>query len=338
MPTLLLSDHDVHALLPMAECIDLMADALRQVAEGDAVLPLRTVLRLGDTANAFTTMPAILGTGTGASLGAKVITVFPGNDATQFDAHIGVVLLFDAEFGTLLAIADASSITAIRTSAVSGLATRLLAREDARSVAILGAGVLAMPHLEAMCAVRPIEHVTVWSRSGTASGSRAHMFAARARDAFGIAVTVCDSVKQAVADADVVCTITSSRAPVLEGEWLRPGTHVNAVGASLRTARELDTAAVVGARLFGDRRESVLAESGDVVIPIAEGAITESHVLGEIGELVTGRVIGRTSPTDITLFKSLGLAVEDVAALRYIHTRAVISGRGVSIELGGRRA
>lgn len=338
MPTLLLSDHDVHALLPMAECIDLMADALRQVAEGDAVLPLRTVLRLGDTANAFTTMPAILGTGTGASLGAKVITVFPGNDATQFDAHIGVVLLFDAEFGTLLAIADASSITAIRTSAVSGLATRLLAREDARSVAMLGAGVLAMPHLEAMCAVRPIERVTVWSRSGTASGSRAHIFATRARNAFGIAVTVCDSVKQAVADADVVCTITSSRAPVLEGEWLRPGTHVNAVGASLRTARELDTAAVVGARLFGDRRESVLAESGDVVIPIAEGAITESHVLGEIGELVTGRVIGRTSPTDITLFKSLGLAVEDVAALRYIHTRAVTSGRGVSIELGGRRA
>ena len=338
MPTLLLSDHDVQALLPMAECIDVMADALRGVADGDAVLPLRTVLRLGESPNAFISMPAILGTGASASLGAKVITVFPGNDATPFDAHIGVVLLFDAEFGTLLAVADASSITAIRTSAVSGLATRWLAREDARRVAMLGAGVLAMPHLEAMCAVRPIERATVWSRSGGASGSRAQTFAARARDAFGITVTVCDSVELAVADADVVCTITSSRTPVLEGRWLRPGTHVNAVGASIRTARELDTAAVAGARLFGDRRESVLAESGDVLIPIAEGAITESHLLGELGELVTGRIAGRTSPSDITLFKSLGLAVEDVAALRYIHTEAVASGRGISVELGGRRA
>lgn len=338
MPTLLLSDHDVQALLPMAECIDVMADALRGVADGDAVLPLRTVLRLGESPNAFISMPAILGTGARASLGAKVITVFPGNDATPFDAHIGVVLLFDAEFGTLLAVADASSITAIRTSAVSGLATRWLAREDARRVAMLGAGVLAMPHLEAMCAVRPIERATVWSRSGGASGSRAQTFAARARDAFGITVTVCDSVELAVADADVVCTITSSRTPVLEGRWLRPGTHVNAVGASIRTARELDTAAVAGARLFGDRRESVLAESGDVLIPIAEGAITESHLLGELGELVTGRIAGRTSPSDITLFKSLGLAVEDVAALRYIHTEAVASGRGISVELGGRRA
>ena len=155
---------------------------------------------------------------------------------------------------------------------------------------------------------------------------------------FGLTVTVSDSVEQAVADAHVVCTITSSRAPVLEGKWLRPGTHVNAVGASLRTARELDTAAVVGARLFGDRRESVLAESGDVLIPIAEGAITESHLLGELGELVTGRIAGRTSPTDITLFKSLGLAVEDVAALRHMHTKALETGRGVAVELGGRRS
>ncbi len=337
MTTLLLSDHDVRALLPMPACIDVMADALRSVTEGNAVLPLRAVLRLGDTPNAFASMPAIVGTGADASLGAKIITVFPGNDATPFDAHIGVVLLFDAAHGTLLAIADASSITAIRTSAVSGLATRLLANDDASSVAILGAGVLALPHLQAVCAVRPITRAMVWSRSGAGAGSRAAEFAIRARDVCGVEVTACDTVEAAVRDADVVCTITSSRTPVLEGRWLRPGTHVNAVGASLRTARELDTAAVVAARLFCDRRESVFAEAGDVLLPIAEGAISETHLLGELGELVTGRIAGRVGRTDITVFKSLGLAVEDVAALRFIHTRALAEGRGVPIELGGLR-
>ena len=338
MPTLLLTDHDVHALLPMAECIDVMADALRHVTEGSAVLPLRTVLRLGESPNAFASMPAIVGTGAGGSLGAKIISVFPGNDTTPFDSHIGVVLLFDAEFGTLLAIADASSITAIRTSAVSGLATRYLANDDASTLAILGAGVLAMPHVEAICAVRPITRLRVWSRSGAATGSRAALFAIRAREQFGVEVTLCASVAQAVSDADIVCTITSSRTPVLEGRWLRPGTHVNAVGASMRTARELDTAAVVNARLFGDRRESVMAESGDVLLPIAEGAIRESHLLGELGELVTGSVDGRTSRDQITLFKSLGVAVEDVAALRHIHTKAIAAGRGLTIDLGGLRA
>ncbi len=335
--TLLLTDHDVHALLPMPECIDVMADALRRVGLGDAALPLRTVLRVANSPNAFATMPAILGSDASASLGAKVITVFPGNDATPFDSHIGVVLLFDAQLGTLLAIADASSITAIRTAAVSGLATRLLANEDASTLAILGAGVLAMPHLAAVRAVRPITRVNVWSRSGAADGSRAQRFATRARAEFDVDVVVSTSVEDAVQHADVVCTITSSREPVLEGRWLPPGVHVNAVGASLRTARELDTFAVSRSRVFGDRRESVFAESGDVMIPIAEGAFGESHLLGELGDILADRITGRMSRDDITLFKSLGLAVEDVAALRFIHTRALATGRGVQVNLGGRR-
>jgi ornithine cyclodeaminase len=335
--TLMLTDHDVRALLPMPDCIEVMADALGQVAAGDAVLPLRTVLRVGETTNAFAAMPAILGSGAAASLGAKIITVFPGNDATPFDSHIGVVLLFDAEFGTLLAIADASSITAIRTAAVSGLATRLLANDDASTLTILGAGVLALPHLAAISAVRPIRRVRVWSRSGAADGSRAQRFAMRARAEFDVDVVVSTSVEAAVRDADVICTITSSREPVLEGRWLPAGVHVNAVGASVRTARELDTLAVSRSRLFGDRRESVLAESGDVLLPLAEGAIEERHLLGELGDLITGRIAGRTSRDDITVFKSLGLAVEDVAALRFIHARAIATGRGVTIDLGGHR-
>jgi len=337
MSTRFLSDKDVHALLPMAACIDVMADALRSVASGDAILPLRTVLRLGDSANAFATMPAVLGRGDAAAIGAKIITVFPGNDVTPFDSHIGVVLLFDGVNGALLAIADASSITAIRTSAVSGLSARLLANDDASELAILGAGVLAMPHLDAMCAVRPIRRLRIWSRSGSAAESRAQQFAARARATHNIEVVVCDSAREAVSDAHIVCTITSSRTPVLEGAWLSAGAHVCAVGASLASARELDSAAVQRARLYVDRRESAFAEAGDFLVPRGEGLITDAHIVGELGELVAGAVNGRRSPDEITLFKSLGLAVEDVAALRYILTRANESGAGFLFDMGGLR-
>jgi ornithine cyclodeaminase/alanine dehydrogenase-like protein (mu-crystallin family) len=332
-PTILLSDHEVRALLPMGECIEVMREALRSVADGSAILPLRTIIRLPGTLNAFGTMPAVLNDARPV-LGAKIITVFPGNDQTPFDAHIGVVLLFDSVHGSLLAIADASSITSIRTSAVSGLATSLLARDDASDLAILGAGVLAMPHLDAVRCVRPIRRVRVWSRSGT----RAAAFAERARGETGLEVVACTSAEQAVSGADVVCTITSSREPVLEGRWLSPGVHVNAVGASLASARELDSDAVARARLFVDRRESALAESGDYLIPLGEGRIGPAHILGELGELVTGSVTGRVRLDDITLFKSLGLAVEDVAALRHLHDKARASGAGTPVQLGGLRS
>jgi alanine dehydrogenase len=333
LETLLISGADVRALLPMNECISVMEGALRSVTDGTSVLPLRTVMKLDGTPNAFAAMPAVVGKGSGASLGAKIITVFPGNDATPFDAHIGVVLLFDAEHGKLLAIADASSITAIRTSAVSGLATRLLAREDAHELALLGAGVLSLPHLEAVRCVRDIRRVRVWSRSA----ERANELAARARKQFGIEVVVSGSAREAVDGADVVCTITAARTPVLEGAWLAPGTHVNAVGASIPTARELDTAAVVRSRLFADRRESTMAEAGDFLIPRGEGAVTDAHILGELGDLLAGTVKGRVNRDDVTLFKSLGLAVEDVASLRHIHTKALKSGAGARVSLGGLR-
>jgi ornithine cyclodeaminase/alanine dehydrogenase-like protein (mu-crystallin family) len=331
--TLLISGHEVRELLPMRECIGVMEGALRSVTDGSSVLPLRTVMRLDGTPNAFAAMPAVVGKGAGASLGAKIITVFPGNDATPYDSHIGVVLLFDAEHGKLLAIADASSITSIRTAAVSGLATRLLAREDAHELALLGAGVLAMPHLEAVRCVRDIRRVRVWSRTG----DHARGFAERARGTVGVEVVVAGTAREAVEGADVVCTITGSRTPVLEGAWLAPGTHVNAVGASLPVARELDTAAVTRSRLFVDRRESTLTESGDFRLAREEGAITDAHILGELGDLLAGTVKGRTGRDDITLFKSLGLAVEDVAALRFIHGRAVAAGVGTRVALGGLR-
>ncbi len=331
---MLLSDRDVASLLPMSECIDVMAGVLKSMAEGACLLPLRTVIRLPNSPNAFATMPAVVGASTGGSVGAKIITVFPGNDATPFDAHIGVVLLFDNENGSLLAIADASSITAIRTAAVSGVATRALAKQNASTLAILGAGVLALPHLDAVCAVRPISTVRMWSRSGT----RAHEFANWARTQRDVTIEVADSARDAVSGADVVCTITSSRTPVLEGAWLAPGAHVNAVGASMPTARELDTAAVKMSRLFVDRRESAANEAGDFLIPRSEGAIDDSHILGEVGELLTGSVVGRRNDNDVTLFKSLGLAIEDVAAIRHIYEKARTANLGTRFALGGLRA
>jgi ornithine cyclodeaminase/alanine dehydrogenase-like protein (mu-crystallin family) len=330
--TLFVNHDDVLALLPMAECIDAMTDALRTLARGGAILPLRQVVRLPDGRNAFALMPAALSEP--SALGAKIITVFPGNDATPYDSHQGAVLLFDTEYGRLIGILDASTITALRTAAVTAVATRLLAREDARTLALLGAGVQAETHLESIGLVRVIEEVRVWSRSG----DRARRFADRSRAA-GARIVVCESARQAVEGADVVCTVTSSREPVLFGDWLAPGTHVNAVGASLATSRELDSEAVVKSRLYVDRRESTVNEGGDFLVPKREGLIGDDHIVGEIGELLVEppRIPGRRSAREITLFKSLGLAIEDVAAARRIYDRALATGAGSWLELGGLR-
>lgn len=332
--TLIVSHADVERLLPMSACIDLMADALAATARNDAVLPLRQVLMIPGGRDAFGVMPAVLRGGDGANaIGAKVITIFPSNDATPYDSHIGVVLYFESTNGRLLAIVDASSVTAIRTAAVSGLATRLLALADASDLAILGTGVQARTHLEAMLAVRPIRRVRLWSRNP----DRCASFARWAHRRFDITVEVCDSAQSAVREAQIVCTVTAAREPIVHGAWLSPGVHLNAVGACVPTARELDTQAVVQSRLFVDRAESAMTEAGDFLIPRTEGAIDESHILGELGALVIGAVRGREHVDDRTLFKSLGLAVEDVAAARFIHERAVADGSGTWMTIGGLR-
>lgn len=330
--TLVVNHSDVLALLPMSECIDAMTDALRTLAQGGALLPLRQVVRLPNGRDAFALMPAALDEP--SALGAKVITVFPGNDATPYDSHQGAVLLFDTEYGRLIGILDASTITALRTAAVTAVATRLLARPDARTLALLGAGVQAETHLESISLVRPIDEVRVWSRSGERARRFAEKFAAA-----GARIVVCATAREAVDGADVICTVTSSREPVLFGDWLAPGSHVNAVGASLATSRELDSAAVVKARLYVDRRESTLNEGGDFLVPKREGLIGDDHIVGEIGELLVDppRIEGRRSAREITLFKSLGLAIEDLAAARRIYDRAVATGAGSWLELGGLR-
>jgi ornithine cyclodeaminase len=315
----------------MDECVDVMAQALATVAKGKAILPLRPMIRLPDSPNIFALMPAYLGEP--KSVGVKVLTVFPVNHGTPIDAHQGAVLLFEADHGRLLAILDATTITAIRTAAVSAVATKLLAREDADELAILGAGTQGRMHLEAMTVVRPVRHVRIWSRTT----EHARALAQLARDRFELHAEVCSTPAHAVEHASIICTTTASATPVLEGEWLRPGTHINAVGACIPTTRELDTDTVRRARLYVDRRESALAEPGDILVPLREGAIGTDHIVAEIGELLLdgGERLRRRNDEEITLFKSLGLAVEDLAAAHHLYRKAQASGAGTWLVLGG---
>jgi ornithine cyclodeaminase/alanine dehydrogenase-like protein (mu-crystallin family) len=328
---LILNQAEVERLLPMRACVDLMAETLATLARGDAVLPLRTILLIPESKNAFGVMPAYLGTP--KAIGAKIITVYPDNHGTAFDSHQGAVLLFDPQNGSLAALMDATSITTIRTAAVSAVATRLLARENASRVAIIGSGVQGHAHLEAICAVRPIVSLVAWSRNA----DHAEELARVARERFHLEAVVAQTVEQAVRGADIVCTTTSAREPVLFGEWLSPGTHVNVVGAAGRSMREIDSVSVIRSRLYVDRRESALKESGDILAPLEDGDIGPEHILAEIGELLIGRGDGRRNDQDITLFKSLGLAVEDLASAAYIYEAALHAGVGVTVDLGGAR-
>jgi ornithine cyclodeaminase/alanine dehydrogenase-like protein (mu-crystallin family) len=206
-----------------------------------------------------------------------------------------------------------------------------LARRDAADLAILGAGTQARGHLEAMLAVRPIRRVRVWSLPV----EQAHEFARSQSQKFGLPVEVAESARAAVEDAEIICTVTSAREPVLQGDWVSPGAHINAVGSSVPHTRELDTNAVVKSRLFVDRRESTLNEAGDFLFPKKEGAIDDDHIQGEIGEILTGRIKGRVSDGEITLFKSLGLAIEDLAAAHHVYHMAKEKGMGTWVEIGG---
>jgi ornithine cyclodeaminase/alanine dehydrogenase-like protein (mu-crystallin family) len=308
MGVLVLSDRDVRKLLPMDKCIELMAESLAALERGDMSMPLRSVFRPPDTPSLMGLMPAHRAD---AAYGLKAICVFPGNPARGLDSHQGAVLLFDGETGELRAALNASAITEIRTAAVSGVATRLLA------------GVQARAHVEAMQAVRDLERVRVWSR--TEEHARA-----LAEEAGGEAVA---SAEEALRGADVVCTTTTAREPIIRREWLAPGAHVNAVGSSIPTTRELDTATMAVASFFVDRRESTLNESGDYLLAAAEGAIGPEHIRAELGELLTGKATGRTSDDELTVFKSLGLAAEDLAAAEHLYRRAKETGAGVEVDL-----
>ena len=317
---------EVRDLLPMAECVDLMQRTMIAVAERRVVLPLRSLMVMPGDRGMLGNMPGYLAEP--ECFGVKLVSLMPRNKPPEYSSHLGLVLLFEAEHGRPVALLDAAEITAIRTAAASGLATRLLARPDAGDLALLGAGEQARSHLEAMRSVRALRRVRVWARDGDKAASFAKIEAAR----HGIVVETSATVQEAVAGADIICTVTKAREPILSGEWLSAGAHLNVVGSSVATATEIDTPAVAKARFFVDCRNSTVHEAGDYLRALAAGAITPEHILGEIGEVANGSKIGRRSPLDVTLYKSLGIAPQDLAAAHHVLQKARAAGVGQIVD------
>lgn len=329
MKLLILSAADVQRLLPMAECIEVMRGALRDLAEGRVEQPLRTILRPKDAPGLLGCMPSYRRGEDGAgAFGVKLVGVFHDNVARGKDAHQGGVLLFDGLTGEPLAIMNASAITAIRTAAVSGLASQLLARPEAGDLAILGSGVQARSHLQAMACARRLRRVRVASRSF----ENARRFAAEMAKQSPVPIEAVPTTEAAVRGADLIVTATSAAEPVLRREWIADGAHLNVVGASLKDRREVDGATMAASAIFVDRRESAENEAGDYLLAIQEGALAKGSIRAELGELLTGARPGRGSASEITLFKSLGLAIEDLASAQHLYARAKAAGAGASVE------
>ncbi|CAN5894454.1 ornithine cyclodeaminase family protein [soil metagenome] len=328
---LVVNRQEVERAMSMPAAIGAMREVLLALEQGRALQPLRSSFELPGTHNRCWLMPAYAGSP--ASLGVKVLTAFHGNAGSSFDAHQGAVLLF-GEHGELLALIDATSITATRTAAVSAVATDVLARTDASRLAILGSGAQAQSHLEAMACVRSLAQVRVWSRTA----AHAERFARAAADRMDVAVTVCTTVHDAVRDADIICVTTAAQSPVVTAGMVPRGAHVNAVGSGSALHRELASEVVRDARVYVDRLESALQEAGDIVLAIADGTISETHLVGEVGSVLSGRVPGRGSVDEITLFKSVGLGAEDVAAATAVYARCVAEGLGTRVSFGADRA
>ena len=320
---LILSGRHVRELLPYDECADVMREALAGLARGEIQQPLRTVVKPAGAAGFMGLMPAYA---PATGYGLKAICITPGNPAVGKDAHQGGVLLFAAATGEPLALVNASAVTEIRTAAVSAVATGLLARPGAAELAILGTGVQGQAHAHALAATRPLSAIRLVGRDS----GRARRVAAELAGRLGLPVRACETAEEALAGADIVVTATNSAQPVLRREWLAPGAHVNAVGACLPADREIDTATMAGATLFADSRESVRHESGDYLLAAREGAV--NPVRAEIGELLTGSAQGRSAPDEITVFESLGLAAEDLAAASYLYQKARRLGAGTPAD------
>jgi len=353
----LLTEPDVRAVLTMDDLIETMASALERFSSAQVVQPVRPTIAIAEDAF-FSTMPAYVrsaspsGEGSaslsgerqaGAALGAKLVTVFGGNTARGLHTHLATIVLLDPETGALLALLDGRYITEARTAAVSAVSSRLLARATASSLAIIGSGVQARSHLDALSRVHRLQQVTVWSpqklhrdqfvdEAKTALGTDRGRTGDSPRSVPSIAAV--DHAGEAVVGADIIVIASSSTTPVLESGWVKPGAHVISVGATRPNHREMDPALVARGRLFVDSRQAALVEAGDIVMGIQEGRFSPDHIAGEIGQLLgASRIAGRTSDTEITIFKSQGMAVEDVTAADLAYRRAVEQGIGTELAL-----
>ena len=323
MKLLVLASRHVHELLTYRECAEVMRAALAARARGQIQQPLRTIVRPRDAAGFMALMPAY---SPAAGYGLKAICITPGNPAVGKDAHQGGVLLFDVSTGEPRALVNASAVTEIRTAATSAVATDLLARPDAAELAIIGIGVQGRAHAHAIAAARELAGIRLAGRDL----ARTQAVAAELAGQLGLPVSAHDDAATAVAGAGIVVTATTATEPVLRREWLAPGAHVNAVGAYTPTTRELDTATMAEAAVFADSRESVSSEAGDFLIAKREGA--DNPVRAELGELITGTAPGRADDDELTVFESLGLAAEDLAAASFLYDKAARLGAGTAAE------
>jgi alanine dehydrogenase len=312
---LFVNKEKIASLLPMNECIEVMEKMFRSLAAGECLQPLRNIMQLPDGAGVLGMMPGHaerLGV-----MGIKVISVFHANSEAGLPSHQGVVILFDAKNGQPLMFFDALEITAIRTAAASAVATKFLSREKSSILAIIGSGEQAKRHVEAMLIVRNIKQINIWSRNE----NNANHLVNELLGEYNLNIHAKKNVQEAVKNAHIICTVTASKEPVVMGEWIAPGTHINAVGSSTPVSRELDTNAIIRSKLFTDRYESLFKEAGDFLIPKKEGAIMEDHAKAEIGEVIAGTKKGREHDEEITVFKSLGIAAEDIFSAYHIYQK-----------------
>ncbi|MCW6535926.1 ornithine cyclodeaminase family protein [Sphingomonas lycopersici] len=315
--TIALYDREqVDRLLDYPGCIAAMRDAMRSLSEAGKTQPLRQVIRVSDMATMGLmpgNLPAI------GRFGAKLLSIAKDPARPGRSRHVGVVVAFSAETGALECIADADAVTAIRTACATAAATDALARHDARVLAVFGTGLQAETHIRALSHVRDIERVLLWGRSF----DTATTLAARLSAEFSVAVEAVADGRRAAEQADIICTVSGSPEPILLGDWVRPGTHVNLVGSSFLGPVEVDSALVAAGRYIADYRPGVLAQAAELAVARDAGIVTDDHVVGEIGEVHTGIIAGRENPGQITIYKSLGHIVQDLAAAAYVHARAI---------------
>ena len=318
----------VRACLSIERCIPLMQQAMIAIYHEQTILPQRLAIPLFSQGDAMMAMPGAMTTPSIA--GVKTLTLYPGNPAQSLPAIQGLITLFDLHTGTPVALVDAASITAIRTAAASAAATQVLANEEAQSLALIGTGIQAETHLQAMLAIRPITQISVWGRST----EKAEAFVARVKTALDPAIKIQaeQSIESAVSSADIICTLTGSHEPIIKGAWLKPGAHITLVGAHSPDAREVDAETLKRARLFVEVKSAALKEAGDILIPLQAQHINESHILGEIAQVMMGDLPGRTSPEDITAYKSLGNAAQDLVAANAALVQAREQGMAKLIE------
>ena len=323
----IITEHDVETHLSTSECIEAMREAMIAVSDGKVHLPIRQFMPIDGAPGKMAIMPGSIGTP--GSFGVKLVCKYDREPLSPYGTHVGMVILFDGKEGLPLAMVEGASLTAIRTAAASALATDLLAKKEASHLLVIGCGEQARRHIHAMRAVRQLDSILVWGRNA----DRARNFAADVSRVEGIDVQVAEDLATAARGSDLICTTTSSKHPLLKGEWLSPGVHVNLVGSAIPTTAEADEACVTRSRFFVDYRPAAMAAAGELLNAIASGAVSEDHIRAEIGEVAASKMQGRLGGDDITIYKSLGVAAQDLAAARLLFEKAEKLDFGLDVEM-----